>query len=201
MSTELFWALPGCGSVLLPVPGVFRPTTAVFFWKEGGESERRLHLTISLSKTQCHSEQGPKTPTFLRIGLNKKKTKCGKMLNRTCLYPALPLVQLPHSPVAEGQDACRGEPWEILKVMKQDSWNTLFRSWSWHCSLLFPAGFRFVQAGFFSSLSASLKIVWLVHKQISLWCCFCNHSALDGHWGSSGLASVKVGEKISVCDC
>lgn len=105
------------------------------------------------------------------------------------------------SPEAEGQDACKGEPWEILQVMKQNSWNSLLRSWSCHCSLLFPAGFRLVQAAFFSSLSGSLKIVWLVHEQICLQYCFCNRTALDGHWGSSGLASVKRGEKISVHEC
>lgn len=132
MNTELFWALPGCRSALLPVPGVLRPSTAVFFWKERGENER-LHLTISLSQTVPQWTR-PQTPTFLKIGLTKKKIQCGEMLNGACLYPALLLVYLSHSPVAEGQDACKGEPWEILKVMKQDAWNTLLRSWSWPCS-------------------------------------------------------------------
>lgn len=116
-----------------------------------------------------------------------------------CILPS----PLSTSPILQGQRGriTKVEPWEILQVMKQDSWNTLLRSWSWYCFLLFPAGFRLVQAGFFSSLSVSLKIVWLVHKQHCLWCCFCNHTALDGHWGSSGLPSVKGGEKISVHDC
>lgn len=200
MNSELFWALPGCGSALLPMPGVFRPSTAVFFWKERGENERSLHLTIQSKQNSVPQWARPQNPIFLQVEMTKKKIQCGEMLNTTRLYPALPLAHLPQSPGAEGQDECEGQPPEILKVIKQDSWNTLLGPWSWHCSLLFPAGFRLVQAGFFSSLSASLKIVWLVHEQISLWHFFCKHTALDGHWGSSGLSSVKGGEKISVHD-